>query len=260
MMFGAMLKSYYAQKEGIDPKDIVVVSVMPCVAKKYEISRPEFEVDGLRDVDYVITTREFAAMVKFASINFNFLPDEEFDAPFAHANSGSGVIFGVTGGVMEAAIRTVAEKLIGHELDSVEFRQARGPKGSKEISVNAGEITVKGLVVSGVGNAKEVLEVIKQNKGVSKYHFIEIMGCPGGCIMGGGQPIYDSVVREHVDVFKLRSQVLYKADEAAPIRKSHENPDVKALYEDFLVEPNSHKAHKYLHTSYASKGRFGKMK
>ncbi len=260
MMFGAMLKSYYAQKEGIDPKDIVVVSVMPCVAKKYEVARPEFEVDGNRDVDYVITTREFAAMIKFSGINFNFLQDESFDAPFAHADSGSGVIFGVTGGVMEAAIRTVAETLIGHELDSVDFKQARGEKGSKEISVVAGDVTLQGLVISGVGQAKDVLEAIKANGGASKYQFIEIMGCPGGCIMGGGQPIYDSVTREHVNVFEKRAQVLYNADVHAPIRKSHNNPDVKALYDNFLKEPNGHVAHKYLHTHYSPKGRFGNTK
>ena len=259
MMFGAIIKSHYAKKENIDPKDIVVVSVMPCVAKKYENSRPEFVVDGNRDVDYVITTRELAAMIKSASINFEFLEDESFDNPFAHADSGAAVIFGVTGGVMEAAIRTVAEKLIGHELQSVDFRETRGPKGTKEVFVNAGGITLNGLVISGVGNAKSILEEIKANNGTSKYHFIEVMGCPGGCIMGGGQPIYDSVTREHVDIFKKRSSVLYDADSKAPIRKSHENPDIIALYDEFLKEPNSDVAHKYLHTHYTPRGRFGKI-
>lgn len=259
MMFGAIIKSYYAQKENIDPKDIVVVSVMPCVAKKYENSRPEFVVDGLRDVDYVITTRELAAMIKTASINFEYLEDETFDSPFPNTDSGAAVIFGVTGGVMEAAIRTVAEKLIGHELQSVDFREARGPKGTKEVYVNAGGITLNGLVISGVGNAKDILEEIKANDGTSKYHFIEVMGCPGGCIMGGGQPIYDSVTREHVDIFKKRSSVLYDADSKAPIRKSHENPDIISLYDEFLKEPNSEVAHKYLHTHYTPRGRFGKI-
>lgn len=258
MMFGAIIKSYYANKANIDPKDIVVVSVMPCVAKKYEISRPEFEVDGIRDVDYVITTREFAAMIKTANINFEYIHEEHFDSPFPQV-TGAGVIFGVTGGVMEAAIRTVAEKLIGHELQSVDFREARGKKGTKEVYVNAGGITLNGLVISGVGNAKDILEEIKANGGKSKYHFIEVMGCPGGCIMGGGQPIYDSVTREHVDIFKKRASVLYNADESAPIRKSHENSDIIALYDDFLKEPNSKVAHKYLHTHYTKRGRFGNI-
>ncbi len=259
MMFGAVLKSYYAKKAGIDPKDIVVVSVMPCVAKKYEASRDEFEVDGIRDVDYVITSREYAAMIKAASINFVNLEDSQFDSPFPHADTGSAVIFGVTGGVMEAALRTVAEKLTGKELDSLDITQARGNKGTKEVEIKAGDITLHGLVVSGVGNAKEVLEEIKANGGKSKYHFIEVMGCPGGCILGGGQPIYDSVTREHVDVFAKRASVLYQADVDAPIRKSHENPDIVALYDEFFETPNGHKAHKYLHTHYCAKGRFGKV-
>ncbi len=259
MMFGAVLKSYYAKKENIDPKDIVVVSVMPCVAKKYEASRDEFEVDGIRDVDYVITSREYAAMIKGASINFVNLEDEQFDSPFPHADTGSAVIFGVTGGVMEAALRTVAEKLIGRPLENLEITQARGDKGTKEVEITAGDITLHGLVVSGVGNAKDILNEIHANGGASKYHFIEVMGCPGGCILGGGQPLYDSVTREHVNVFEKRASVLYNADKNASIRKSHENPDIIALYEEFLKEPNGKVAHHYLHTHYSAKGRFGKV-
>ena len=257
MMFGAMIKSHYAQKMGIDPKDIVMVSVMPCVAKKFEVSRPEMEVDGIRDVDYVLTTRELARMIKEASINFQDLADEEFDNPFA-AETGAAVIFGVTGGVMEAALRTVAEKVAGRELDSVDFIEARGKTGTKEIAINAGGITLKGLVVSGVGNAKEVLTKIRENGGQSEYHFIEVMGCPGGCIMGGGQPKYDTQTRENVDVFAKRSSVLYGLDRTAKIRKSHQNPDITKLYEEWLGEPNSHVAHKFLHTSYVDRGRYGK--
>lgn len=257
MMFGAILKSYYANNKGIDPKDMVVVSVMPCVAKKFEVSRDELEVDGIRDVDYVLTTRELAAMIKEASIHFEFLDDDTFDSPFSEI-SGSGAIFGATGGVMEAALRTVAEILIGRELDAIEFIEARGKQGIKEIFINAAGTTLKGCVVSGVGNAKEILDKMKET-GEAPYHFIEVMGCPGGCVMGGGQPIYNSTVREHVDVFKKRASVLYNMDNNAKIRKSHENPDIKKLYDEFLGEPNSHKAHHYLHTTYTKRGKFGKI-
>ncbi len=259
MMFGAIIKSYYAKHQNIDPKDIVTVSVMPCIAKKYEASREEFEVDGNRDIDHVITSREYAAMIKEAGINFTQLDDEHFDSPFPNTDSGAAVIFGVTGGVMEAALRTVAEKVSGKELESVDFMQARGEEGRKEITVNAGDTVLRGLVVSGVGSAKAVLNEIKANGGKSEYHFIEVMGCPGGCIMGGGQPTYDSVTRQNVDVFAKRASVLYNADANAQIRKSHDNPDIKELYDTFLSEPNSHEAHKYLHTHYCAKGRFGKI-
>ena len=259
MMFGAILKSYYAKKANIDPKDMYVVSVMPCVAKKFEITRDGMEVDGNKDVDAVITTRELAAMIKEASINFDGLDDSSFDNPFNEA-SGAAAIFGVTGGVMEAALRTVAEKIIGRELDSVDFYEARGKTGTKEIFINAGGMTLKGLVVSGVGRAKEILTEIKNIDGKSDYHFIEVMGCPGGCIMGGGQPIYDSVTREHVDVFNKRASVLYDIDSHSKVRKSHKNPDMDKLYEEFLGEPNSETAHKYLHTHYNARSRFGKIK
>jgi NADP-reducing hydrogenase subunit HndD len=259
MMFGAMIKSYYAKIANIDPKDIVVVSVMPCVAKKFEVSREEFEVDGHRDVDYVITTRELAAMIKEASINFDALEDTVFDNPFNEA-SGAAAIFGVTGGVMEAALRTVAETIIGRDLDSVDFIETRGKTGKKEVFINAGGTTLKGLVISGVGNAKDILTTIKENGGQSQYHFIEVMGCPGGCIMGGGQPIYDSITREHVDVFAKRSSVLYSIDSHSKVRKSHKNPDIIKLYDEFLGKPNSEIAHKYLHTHYVARGRYGNTK
>lgn len=256
MMFGAVIKSHYAKKANIDPKDIVTVSIMPCVAKKYEAQREEFEVDGNRDVDHVITTREFAAMIKAARINFAKLEDEAFDN--FNGDTGAGVIFGATGGVMEAALRTVAEKLNGKPLEDVEFEAVRGPEGTKEVTITAGDVTVYGLVISGVGNAKSILKTIKEAEGKSKYHFIEVMGCPGGCIMGGGQPIVNPTTKEDVDVFAKRASVLYNADKKASVRKSHENPDIQALYKEFLGEPNGKVAHKYLHTHYSPKGRFGK--
>ncbi|MFV0393431.1 MAG: NADH-dependent [FeFe] hydrogenase, group A6 [Coprobacillaceae bacterium] len=257
MMFGAVIKSHYAKKENIDPKDIVTVSIMPCVAKKYEAQREEFEVDGIRDVDHVITTREFAAMIKAASINFAKLEDETFDN--FHGDSGAGVIFGATGGVMEAALRTVAEKLNGKPLDDIEFTAVRGDEGTKEVTVKAGDVTVYGLVISGVGNAKSILKSIAEAGGESKYHFIEVMGCPGGCIMGGGQPIVNPMVKEEINVFEKRASVLYNADKKASVRKSHENPDILSLYKEFLGEPNSKVAHKYLHTHHKPRERFGKI-
>lgn len=257
MMFGAIIKSHYAKKAKIDPKDIVTVSIMPCVAKKFEAQRDEFEVDGIRDVDHVITTREFAAMIKAASINFTKLEDEAFDN--YHGDSGSGVIFGATGGVMEAALRTVAEKLTGKPLENIDFTAVRGEKGTKEVTITAGDVTVYGLVVSGVGNAKNVLNTIKEANGKSKYHFIEVMGCPGGCIMGGGQPIVNPKIKDEVNVFEKRASILYNADKKASVRKSHENPDILALYKEFLEEPNSKVAHKYLHTHYKARERFGKI-
>jgi NADP-reducing hydrogenase subunit HndD len=257
MMFGAIIKSHYAKKANIDPKDIVTVSIMPCIAKKFEAQREEFEADGNRDVDHVITTREFAAMVKAAGINFAELEDEAFDT--YNGDTGAGVIFGISGGVMEAALRTVAEKLSGKSLEELEYTSARGPRGTKEVSVKIGDSTIYGLVINGVGNAKEVLQSIKDANGESKYQFIEIMGCPGGCIMGGGQPIVNPLVKEEVNIFEKRASVLYNADRHAGFRKSHENPDIIALYEEFLGEPNGKASHKYLHTHYQAKGRFGNI-
>ena len=257
MMFGAIIKSYYAKKAKIESKNIVTVSVMPCIAKKYEAAREEGYVDGVRDVDYVITTREFATMIKSASINFNQLEDEEFDT--FHGNTGSGVIFGATGGVMESALRTVADTLNTTPSKELEYRTIRGPKGIKEVIIQAGDMEVHGLVISGVGHAKDILNTMLKNNEISKYHFIEVMGCPGGCIMGGGQPIVNPLTKQVVNVFEKRASVLYTADKHAVVRKSYENPDIIALYDAFLGQPNSNIAHKYLHTHYKPKERFGRI-
>ncbi len=252
-MFGAILKTYYAEKMGIDPKSMFVVSVMPCVAKKFESSRPEMEVDSLRDVDAVISTRELAKMIKESGILFNKLPDEKFDNPFEEA-SGAGVIFGATGGVMEAALRTVVEVLEGKSLDKLEFDAVRGTEGIKEATLTVAGTEVKVAVVSGLGNARKLLNDIRDGK--AEYHFVEIMACPGGCVTGGGQPIVDSGTRMDVDVKALRAAALYGEDKNLPIRKSHENPDIKLLYSEFLESPGSHKAHKLLHTYYVSRPKF----
>ncbi len=255
-MFGAIIKSYYAKKENIKKDNIVTVSIMPCVAKKYEAQREELQVDGLRDVDYVLTTREFAAMIKSASIDFSMLEEETFDT--FYGDTGAGVIFGATGGVMEAALRTVADTLSDKPIKDVDFVSTRGPRGTKEVTVTVGDTTLRGLVVSGVGNAKEIFNAMRAGE-KSKYQFIEVMGCPGGCIMGGGQPIVGALTREKVDVFSKRASVLYTADKQAPVRKSHENPDIISLYDAFLQEPNSKIAHKYLHTHFTPRERFGTL-
>ncbi|MBR5155618.1 MAG: [Clostridia bacterium] len=252
-MFGAILKTYYADKMGIDPKSMFVVSVMPCVAKKFESSRPEMEVDSLRDVDAVISTRELAKMIKESGILFNKLPDEKFDRPFEEA-SGAGVIFGATGGVMEAALRTVVEVMEGKSLDRLDFDAVRGTDGIKEATLNVAGTDVKVAVVSGLGNARKLLNDIREGK--ADYHFVEVMACPGGCVTGGGQPIVDSQTRMDVDVKALRAAALYNEDKNLPIRKSHENPDIKLLYSEFLQEPGSHKAHELLHTHYTKRPKF----
>ncbi len=252
-MFGAILKTYYADKMGIDPKSMFVVSVMPCVAKKFESSRPEMEVNSLRDVDAVISTRELAKMIKQSGILFNKLPDEKFDNPFEEA-SGAGVIFGATGGVMEAALRTVVEVLEGKSLDKLEFDAVRGTEGIKEATLTVAGTEVKVAVVSGLGNARKLLNDIRDGK--AEYHFVEIMACPGGCVTGGGQPIVDSQTRMDVDVKALRAAALYGEDKNLPIRKSHENPDIKLLYSEFLEKPGSHKAHELLHTHYTARPKF----
>ncbi len=252
-MFGAILKTYYAEKIGIDPEKMFVVSVMPCVAKKFEASRPEMEVNKLRDVDAVISTRELAKMIKESGILFNKLPDEKFDNPFEEA-SGAGVIFGATGGVMEAALRTVVEILEGKSLDKLEFDAIRGTEGIKEATLTVAGTEVKVAVVSGLGNARKLLNDIRDGK--ANYHFVEIMACPGGCVTGGGQPIVDSQTRMDVDVKTLRAAALYSEDKNLPIRKSHENPDIKLLYSEFLEKPGSHKAHELLHTHYTKRSKF----
>ena len=249
-MMGAMLKSYYAEQLDINPEKMYVVSVMPCTAKKYEIDRPEMAVDGLKDVDAVITTRELARMIKEAGINLPKLEDEMFDDPCGQA-SGAAVIFGATGGVMEAALRTVGEILKGEKLEDIEFKQVRGQDGVKEFSIELPEITLKGCVVSGVGNARKVLDKVKA--GEAEYHFIEVMGCPGGCVTGGGQPIVDAATQGEVNVFELRANAIYEEDRSLPCRLSHENPFVKKLYADYFGEPNGHKAHHLLHTTYTAR-------
>ena len=252
-MFGAIIKSYFADKYNIDREKICVVSVMPCIAKKYECSRDEMEVDGVRDVDYVITTRELARMIKQANIDFCELEDGKFDEPMGEA-SGAGAIFGTTGGVMEAAIRTAVDTLDGNSMDKLEYTQVRGEKGIKEATLKVAGKDIKVAVASGLSNARKIMEQIRDGK--CDYHFVEIMACPGGCIMGGGQPIKSSKIRSTVDVAKLRRDALYSIDEKSVVRKSHENPFMIKLYKEFLEKPGSHKAHKYLHTTYTKKEKY----
>ena len=247
-MYGAVIKSFYADKMGIDPKDIYVVSIMPCTAKKYEAQREELASTGYADVDVVLTTRELARMIKQAGIRFEKLPDEKFDAPFGDEATGAGVIFGATGGVMEAAIRTVADILDNTSHSEVEYEAVRGLEGIKIASVNAGGKTIRAAVAHGLGNARELLNKVKN--GEVEVDFIEIMACPGGCVNGGGQPIVPSKVKMDVDIRAERAKAIYNEDKSLPLRKSHDNPYIKKLYEEFLGEPGGHKAHELLHTHY----------
>ncbi len=249
-MFGATLKTYYAQKAGIDPKDIVSVSVMPCTAKKFEIGRDDQAAAGVADVDIALTTRELARMIRRVGIDFCDLPDEHFDDPLGES-SGAGVIFGATGGVMEAALRTAVETLTGETLESLDFTEVRGTQGIKEATYTVAGMDIHVAVASGLGNARALLNKVKS--GEANYHFIEIMGCPGGCVNGGGQPQQPGYVRNFTDIRGLRAKALYDQDAAMPIRKSHENPSIKRLYEEFLGEPGSHKAHEILHTTYVKR-------
>lgn len=249
-MFGAIVKSYYAEKMGLKPEDIVSVSVMPCTAKKFEIGRADEAANGVPDVDYTMTTRELAQMIRRAGIRFTALPDEDFDTPLG-LGTGAAVIFGATGGVMEAALRTAVETLTGEELEKPEFIDVRGTKGIKEATYHVAGMDVNIAVASGLGNARELLNRVKS--GEANYHFIEIMGCPGGCVNGGGQPQQPGYVRNTTDIRALRAKVLYDEDEAKTIRKSHENPAIKELYDTFLGEPGSHKAHHLLHTTYVKR-------
>ena len=249
-MFGAMVKSYYAKKYNVDPSKICMVSVMPCIAKKYECQREEMEVEGIRDVDYVITTRELARMIKQANIEFTELQEDKFDEPMGEA-TGAGAIFGTTGGVMEAALRTAADVLENKDLPKFEYEAVRGGKERKEAVIEIAGKKVKAVVVSGLSNARKIMDEIKEGK--ADYQFVEIMACPGGCIMGGGQPIKSSKTRSEIDVRKLRADALYSIDEKSVIRKSHENPVIKQMYEDFLQKPGSEVSHKYLHTHYSKK-------
>lgn len=259
-MFGAILKHYYAEKKGIKPEDMFVVSVMPCTAKKYEKERPELVTGGLKDVDAVLTTRELAKLIKRSGILFDRLPEEDFDYDIVGDYTGAGVIFGATGGVMEAALRTAAWKLTGKELENVEIKEVRGLEGIKEASFNLGGTEVKVAVAHGMKNAKVLLDEIREGK--SPYQFIEIMGCPGGCVAGGGQPYVkpcflpneeDNILDTYRD---KRANALYSEDEGRPLRVSHKNPQIIDLYKNFLGEPNSHKAHELLHTTYSAKERF----
>ncbi len=251
-MFGAVIKSYYAEKSGIKKEDIYSVAIMPCTSKKFEASRPEHSQDGAQDIDASLTTRELARMIKQAGINFAELPDEEFDQPFGIA-TGAGVIFGTTGGVMEAAIRTVYEVLEKKPLDNLNVEAVRGLDGIKEATLKIAGKDVKVAVAHGTKNAKIILEKVKSGE---HYDFIEIMACPGGCINGGGQPIVDANTRATVDVKALRASVLYKEDESSTLRKSHDNPYIKKLYEEYFGEPCSHKAHELLHTHYQKRSKF----
>ena len=252
-MFGALIKSYYAEKEGIDPNKIYVVSVMPCIAKKFERQRDEMKVNGLNDVDNVITTRELSRMIKQANIEFEGLEDSQFDNPMGEA-TGAAAIFGTTGGVMEAALRTAGDWLTGESLEKIDFEAVRGEEGIKKATVNIAGNDIKVVAASGLANAQKIMEEIKFGK--ADYQFVEIMACPGGCVMGGGQPIKNSKVRRDVDVRKLRADSLYSIDEKSVIRKSHENPVVKKIYEEYLEKPGGHKAHELLHTHYVERPKY----
>lgn len=255
-MQGSMIKHYYAKKIGVDPSKIKVISVMPCIAKKYEAHRPEMENDGLRDIDYVLTTREYARLVKRSGIDFNNLKDYVPTSPLAKY-TGAGVIFGATGGVMEAALRTVAFKLDPKHADSLDFSAVRGvDNGIKETTIKIADVDVNIAVVHGTVNLPEMFRRIKEGK--KQYHFIEVMACTGGCINGGGQPIVKAKRQEEVDVRKLRADVLYQIDKDAKLHKSHENPAIIDAYKEFLGEPNGHLAHKLLHTTYSAKGKYSK--
>lgn len=249
-MMGAVLKTYYAEKAQIDPSKVFVVSVMPCTAKKAECDRPEMNGSGFKDVDVVITTRELALMIKQANIDFKNLDDLEFDSPLG-VGTGAGVIFGATGGVSEAALRTLVEIVTGEEAKEIEYQAVRGIEGIKEANIMLGDLEIKTAVAHGTANARRLLESIRA--GEANYDFIEVMACPGGCVTGGGQPIHTSEEKQQIDFKAVRAQALYKADERHTLRKSHQNPEVKKLYEDFLGSPNSHKAHELLHTHYVQR-------
>ena len=245
-MFGAIAKSYFAEKINTKREDLVVVSVMPCLAKKYEVSRDEFKVDGNPDVDMSISTRELARLIKQANIDFNDLPDEEFDNPMGES-TGAGVLFGTTGGVIEAAVRTAYEWATNSELGNVNFEQLRGLDGIRSATVKVGDLDLRIGIAHGLGNARALLD--KVNSGEENFHAIEIMACPGGCIGGGGQPFHHG----NMSILKKRAAAIYREDEGKTIRKSHENPYIKELYANYLEKPMSHKAHDLLHTKYFKK-------
>lgn len=251
-MQGAVTKTYFAKQNDLDPRDIYVVSVMPCTAKKFEIARPEFGRDGYRDVDANLTTRELARMIRQAGLDFAHLPEEEFDDMLGES-TGAGVIFGVTGGVMEAALRTVVDVLTGEDMPRLEYADVRGLEGIKEATVNVNGTDINVAIVHGTANAAKLLNAIRA--GEKTYHFIEVMGCPGGCVTGGGQPIVDARTRYYVDPRAARAAATYSEDESMAIRKSHKNPAVQKLYAEFLGEPNSHIAHELLHTTYVDRSK-----
>lgn len=252
-MFGALVKSYFAEKNNIDPSKIFVVSVMPCIAKKYEITREDMSGAGYPDVDAVITTRELARMIKQAHIDFTSLEDSKFDDPMGEA-TGAAAIFGTTGGVMEAALRTVAEVVTGEKLENLDFEDVRGKEGIKKATITLAGKEIKVAVASGLKNARKVMDEVRA--GTADYQFIEIMACPGGCVMGGGQPIHTSKERASIDIRKKRADALYTADEKSVVRKSHENPVLQKIYKDYLGEPGGHKAHELLHTTYAKQEKY----
>ncbi len=252
-MFGALIKSYYAEKMSIDPSKIFVVSVMPCIAKKFERTRDDMQGAGYDDVDAVITTRELARMIKQTHIDFVNLDDSKFDDPMGEA-TGAAAIFGTTGGVMEAALRTVQEKVTGNHFEKLEYGEIRGQKGIKRATLNMNGTEVKIVVASGLKNAQIIMDEIKEGK--ADYQFVEIMACPGGCVMGGGQPIRTSKERASIDIRAKRADALYTIDEKSTIRKSHENPVIKKIYEEYLGEPGGHKAHELLHTSYVKREKY----
>ncbi len=250
-MFGAIGKTYYAEKLGIDPKNMVSVSIMPCTAKKFELGREDQDAAGVPDVDYSLTVRELGQLIDRLGINFLSLPDEKFDDPLG-LSTGAAVIFGATGGVMEAALRTAVWKLTGENNESpIDFTEVRGIEGIKEATYNVAGMEVKVAVASGLANARDLLNKVKS--GEASYHFIEIMGCPGGCVNGGGQPHVPASVRNFNDIRALRAKVLYDSDAANQVRKSHENEAIQQLYKEFLGTPGSHKAHKLLHTTYVKR-------
>ncbi len=249
-MLGAVIKTYYAEKEGLDPKNIAVISVMPCTAKKFEAQREELSVNGLPDVDLVLTTRELSRMIKAFGIDFPALPDSDFDNPLG-ISTGAGTIFGATGGVMEAALRTVADILTGQSSDSIDYMQVRGQdEGIKEAEIRIGERVIKAAAAHGLGNARRLMERIK---GGEDFDFIEIMACPGGCVNGGGQPQQPSTIRNWTDIGAERAAALYRSDHESFVRKSHKNPVIKELYKSYLGEPGSEKAHHLLHTHYQAR-------
>ena len=252
-MFGALTKTWYAKRMGLDPKDIFVVGIMPCTAKKFEVAREDEAAAGVPDVDVALTTRELARMIDRAGINFVELPDEEFDSPMGES-TGAAAIFGATGGVMEAALRTAASWLTGSDGAPVDFVEVRGVEGVKEATYQVGDLTLNVAVASGLANAKRLLDSVKS--GEKTYHFIEIMGCPGGCVNGGGQPVQPARIRNWVDLKSLRAAALYQEDKDLPLRKSHENPTLQQIYKEFLKSPGSHVAHQVLHTSYRKLDRF----